>query len=684
MTSVPNVAAHGPGRRGRGSRPRRSGALDGLRGLGMLAFMAFHFGVGQLAGAWSLINLFFVISGFLIVRLLVEERVRYGTIDVLSFYRRRARRLLPGLLALVTVLMATSLLTDGIERRRLGGDVLASLGFVMNWRLVAQSDEYFGDQALPSLLRHAWTLGIEEQFYLLVPFIVIALLRYLGARRRVVVGLLVATVVVTVWVVVLSRGGASFPRLYYGTDARLPSLLVGAALGALLARDRGGRSGLAISRDAMQVVGVVAAVLLVVAVVVFDPVESASLMYGAGGATALALVQAAVVAACVDPRGNALARLLSVRPLQELGRMIYALYLWHWPLAVLAASHTVFGSRLVTNILCFTAAVVVAYVSNRFLEEPILRRGVRALVPRQPMRNLVSFGTPVLAALVAAAVLLPSPSPKDAVADPVAPAAIPELVAGQPEHVAGRPAVVAVSGDSFAWYLAERFPPDTFDEVRVVNGAGEGCDLLDLPHVAADGLKHPDQWCIDNEETLPATLEEQDVDAFVQFGTFLTAVTHELPDGTRLGLGDREYEELVHDALDARLAMTQEAGVDRFFLANLPCRKVTLPAGQTEDALPQMMKDLYAEMLDPTRVNALLEGWAAQHEEVTLVDLYEAQCGDGYQDQVHGVQFSNDGLHVSPEATPMVWRWLLGTLSAEMGDEPGEPASPTSGASTNG
>jgi peptidoglycan/LPS O-acetylase OafA/YrhL len=629
----------------------------------MLLFMAYHFGVTGLAGAWVLINLFFVISGFLIARLLVQERLSTGRIDVVNFYRRRARRLLPGLFLLLSVLVLLAVLgVGGIDRRRLGGDVLATLAFVMNWRLVGQGDQYFGDQTT-SLLRHAWTLAIEEQFYVTIPFLILGLVVLVRTRRARVGVLLAGAALATLWTAHFGAvDSGKFPRLYYGTDTRLAPLLIGAAMGVLLAR---GHGGWPVSRTTVERLGLLGMVAMIASVVFVDPF--AHWMYQQGGITALALAQAAAVAACVDPRGNLITRALNIRPLEHAGRMIYALYLWHWPVAVFLTGRELLGSKLVTNVLGFLAAIALAYLSDRFIETPVLRGGVRALLPRQPWRNLVAWGVPLALVVVAVGVLRPSPPQNRIVVTPATAADVPVMVPGQPEYAAGRPASVALSGDSFAWYLAERFPAKTFPGVSVLNVAGEGCDLTELPQDTGYGLKYPDTWCLENEKALPGKVKERAPDAFVQFATILIAVHHKLPDGRVLGLGDADYEKLVFAALDARLRTTLDNGAKRFFLVNLPCRKVELPPGQTEQSLTAFAKENRAEMLAPDRTNALLARWAAGHPEVTIVDLHAAVCGGGFRDTIAGVKFSNDGLHVSPEATPMVWRWLLGQLSRDLG-----------------
>src|SRR4051794_37061372 len=216
-------------------------ALDGLRGVAVLGVVLYHAGVGALSGGFLGVDLFFVLSGFLITSLLVLEWRTRGRIALGAFWARRARRLLP---ALLLVLVAVALLDrwggDGtpIATR---GDIGATLGYVQNWHLLAGGNGYFEQSALPSPLQHAWSLSIEEQFYLLWPLLLGALLagaaagRSAGRRlRRALLVTIAAAAASAVAMAVLHPAGADPSRVYYGTDTRACSLLLGSALAVAL------------------------------------------------------------------------------------------------------------------------------------------------------------------------------------------------------------------------------------------------------------------------------------------------------------------------------------------------------------------------------------------------------------------------------------------------------------------
>src|SRR3712207_4059108 len=210
--------------------------LDGLRALAVMAVLLYHADPRWMPGGYLGVEVFFVISGYLITALLLSEWQQHSHIDLKNFWLRRARRLLPALylLLLVTLAFAVVALPDEVARLRV--DALAAFGYVTNWYLVLGQHSYFETVGRPSLLQHLWSLAVEEQFYVLWPLLLSVTLwgvasRRRWSRRRLALSIaLVGAVGSALVMAILYQPGVDPSRVYYGTDTRVAGLLFGAAL----------------------------------------------------------------------------------------------------------------------------------------------------------------------------------------------------------------------------------------------------------------------------------------------------------------------------------------------------------------------------------------------------------------------------------------------------------------------
>src|SRR4051794_25064708 len=309
-------------------------ALDGLRGLAVLAVVLYHGGVAGLGGGFLGVDAFFVLSGFLITSLLLVEWGSTGAVSLRRFWERRARRLLPALVVLLLAVVALARWTDQASVVASRGDVGATLAYVQNWHLITAGHGYFAQSALPSSLQHTWSLSIEEQFYLGWPLLLGAV--FLAARRRtrgrrppdpqtrarvlrlLLAATLLAAAASTADMVLRFDPDADPSPLYYGTDTRAGSLLLGASLALVLAL-RARREDVPLRRGPHATLALAGwTSVLVVAVLWVRAEGSSPWLYRGGmalGEIAVVLVIATVV---VQPR-SVLARLLSWRPLRALG-----------------------------------------------------------------------------------------------------------------------------------------------------------------------------------------------------------------------------------------------------------------------------------------------------------------------------------------------------------------------------
>jgi peptidoglycan/LPS O-acetylase OafA/YrhL len=367
-----------------------SPALDGLRAVAVVAVLLYHLSVPWLRGGFLGVDLFFVLSGYLITSLLVAEYRARGSIRLGTFWARRVRRLLPAALLVILAVCGWAALTAPPDRIwSVRHDALWTLGYAANWHFVLSGQSYFAQFSQPSPLLHTWSLAIEEQFYLVWPLLVLVLL----ALRRGRVGALVAVAVggaVASGVLMRHLYRAADPsRVYYGTDTRAHELLAGALLALLVASPLGERLRPWLRRLALP------AALAVLAAIVLVP--DSWQWYYRGGALAFGLVAALLVAGTHAGTDGPLARVLGLGPVAWVGRISYGLYLWHWPVY-----QAVQGRGALLDVARVAVSLALAVVSFDLVEQPI-RRG-RPFGFRLSPRRLV-VAAPVAIGLVALLVL---------------------------------------------------------------------------------------------------------------------------------------------------------------------------------------------------------------------------------------------------------------------------------------
>lgn len=339
--------------------------LDGLRALAVIAVLLYHADLHWIPGGFLGVEVFFVISGFLITSLLLAEWRGRGSVDLSEFWMRRARRLLPALcLVLVaTLTYAVAFLPDEVARLR--ADIIAGLVYVTNWQLIFSNTSYFVAVGRPPLLRHLWSLGVEGQFYLLWPLIFLFLVQRF-ATRRVLALVLAGAVLSAVLMAVLFDPDADPSRIYFGTDTRAAGLLLGAALAFLWVHGRLSERGDRVPLDLIGFGALGALILLHLRLSEFEP-----LLYR-GGLAIVAVATVALIAVTVHPRARLVPALLGLGVLRWIGLRSYGIYLWHWPVFMVTRPQldvAVEGTPLLFARLALTA--VLAELSFRFIETPV-------------------------------------------------------------------------------------------------------------------------------------------------------------------------------------------------------------------------------------------------------------------------------------------------------------------------
>lgn len=392
-------------------------ALDGLRTLAVVAVVLYHLNLTWAQGGLLGVTIFFVLSGYLITRLLLNEVAKTGRIDLKSFWIRRIRRLFPAVVTVVVVTCALCTIFNHVMLTKMRPDILPSLLFFNNWWQIAQNVSYFNALGDPSPLTHFWSLAIEEQFYLIWPPLLFAMVSMHVSKpntRRVVLGL---SAVSALAMMMLYNPAADPSRVYYGTDTRVFSLLLGAwmafipdrdlapvrlahrlGLGRLVSAakrgklDKNAKGGHDEKTDpaadtapaqpsalvrfwsspaSIDVLGVVGLVGLAAMVALTNGYTAFQYR---GGTLLCSILTLMVIAACVQPQGM-VARVLSAEPLVWVGKRSYSIYLWHYPLLLLMNPvANINDTPWWQYILQVLVVVAVAECCYRFIETPF-RKG---------------------------------------------------------------------------------------------------------------------------------------------------------------------------------------------------------------------------------------------------------------------------------------------------------------------
>ena len=407
--------------------------IEGLRALAVIAVIAYHAGVPLTGGGFVGVDVFLVISGFLITSLLLTEWDGSGRISLTRFYARRARRLLP---ISAAVLAATGLASviwlEPTRLDELGVDILAASGFAVNLVLAGRGTDYLAAELAPSAIQHYWSLAVEEQFYVLWPALILIALR-LG--RRTAVGAVVALTAASALASALLTG--QLPTWsYFGLHTRAWELGLGALLAVTLTATRRAPENL---RAGLGWIGLVA---IGIAIATFDRVE-----HFPGTWAALPVIGAALVLISGDDNPRGVARLLRLSPLQWAGSRSYSLYLWHWPALVIGAAAIGREPGPLATVALVATSIALAEIGFRLIENPI-RRSPR-LARRSGLSLTVGAGLLAVGAVVGLAVSNVDTTTRTGViaAAPEPAPALPEVTEPEAEPPEGEPATVFSSAN---------------------------------------------------------------------------------------------------------------------------------------------------------------------------------------------------------------------------------------------
>ena len=684
--------------------------LDGLRGLALAAVLVYHLDRSWLPGGVLSITVFFTLSGFLITALLLREVDRTGTVDLRTFWVRRARRLAPAAVATVGLIAALAKLAGGVVGRDLIGDAVGALTWTANWRFIATGSSYGQVFDHPSPFQHFWTLAIEEQLYLVLP---IAALLLLGRTRRrwpfalaVVTGIAASTAAGFV----LSGPGHAANRAYFGTDVRIAEPLVGVLLAVVLMRRDGLRR---VGQRATAAAGVAGATALAVLGYLSWHLHLGDDALYRGGFLVTAISAAVVVFSVTQE--TFVARVLAVRPLAALGRISYGVYLFHWPLFLFLDDRLHAHGRATVITAQLAATLALALVSHALLEQPIRRSH------RPAGTFAVGWANASVAALAAVALLAMTPAtpahaqiadlgPSVDAAPPPPPVTVPpvELARGGPvatpnptrrggpargggapapqaPNVADDPIVGSGGGAGGTDSPPSSAPQPTGDQLRVVVvgdslGHNLGVGLDDWAQARGDvvvynlaiagcPLSRGGERRFDDSETFQIdpkcgwwddqySERSQDLIAFHPQVIVLSDGLNELLDRRLPDWSDwrRPGEPSYHQWLLSEYAafvsaMRNMAGTDvQLLVLNAPCADFQRLSNWRRVSGPD------------ERVSALDQSVYPVMVDTKHADLFSQLCPNGrYSDTLYGIDDARpDGIHLSRDASDELARQWLG------------------------
>src|SRR5215472_10205914 len=640
---------------------RRIRPLDGIRALAVMAVLATHAGIQFLPGGFVGVDVFFVLSGFLITSLLYDELVVTGRIDLGGFWTRRARRLLPAALVMIVAVVAARPLFVPDSVAALRWDAIAAALWSGNWRWALQGTNYFAQAGTPSPLQHTWSLAVEEQFYLLWPLLLLACR---AVTRRRLLAMSLAGVAVSALVTYVLARVASPGRVYFGTDTRAQELLVGAALAALLAPTWRWRTATPLGMRSPQPAGrrPVPLLLSVCGLAALTGIATAA--DGAPGEfrhgllLLTALAAAALVAGVVLDSGQPVARLLSTRLMVGIGRISYGLYLWHWPVYLALDGERTGLHGYVLAALRGGVTCVLAGASYALIERPAQR--VRA----RPRLVLPAAAAGAAAVIAIAAGTAPATVPLTAAAPPLASGlSVPPLsVRAKPAARFPPPAPrairrhgplrVAVFGDSVSLTLMLYMPPEP--GIRFTDHSVLGCGIATGGPYRVFGQQWPDNPRCDAwpRRWLRQLRADHPDEVLLMVGRWET-MDHYYQ-GRWQHVGDPAYDHHLAALLGQAITLLGTTGASDV-VATEPYNR----GGERPDG------SLYPED-NPIRVitwNRLLRAVVAAHPGTQVLDLNHKLCPNGtFTWTVDGVQARSDGIHLTPQGVRWLAPWLVRKL----------------------
>ncbi|MGV3244789.1 acyltransferase family protein [Staphylococcus sp. 11261D007BR] len=349
--------------------------LDGFRAVAVIAIIIFHLNPLWLPGGFLGVDTFFVISGYLITSLLLAEFQNTQRIDLIGFWTRRLKRLIPAVFFMITIVVLYTIIFEPQIFYNVKKDAVAAIFYVSNWWYIFEDVDYFNQFAVEPF-KHLWSLAIEEQFYLFFPAILLICLKIFKERGTFFIIWAVSLLSLILMIILsFTIGDQNYSRLYFGTDTRLQTLLLGSLLSFLWPPFK---LKATISKKQNSLVSLIGLISIAVLIVLFFVISDQDIWLYRGGFYLISVLTLIVIAVAVVPSGI-FSKILGNPVFVYIGKRSYSLYLWHYPIIVFLHSHFVNGQiPFYVYIIDIVLMLLMTEISYHFIENPIRRNGFKA------------------------------------------------------------------------------------------------------------------------------------------------------------------------------------------------------------------------------------------------------------------------------------------------------------------
>ncbi len=379
--------------------------IDGLRAFAVIAVLAYHFSFSWAGGGFLGVDVFFVISGYLITSQILSELEKGQNFSLRKFWIRRTRRLMPAAFVMIITIFIWASLFNPEMITKILEDGLSSLIYASNWWFIFHKLSYFDSFGF-SPFKNLWYLAIEGQFYLVWPVFLISGLKFCKNKVKLAIIVLIAALSSALLMGILYQPGFDPSRVYYGTDTRAFELLIGGWLAIICPLERFFTEKISeVQRKTLSIVGAIALAVFVFSVIFINEFQ----LFLYRGGMFLFSLNAALLIACISHPDSFLGQLLSWKPLSWIGKRSYGIYLWHYPVTVLSTPVHEIGNPVYWHVLVQLIAVLIfADFSYRFIETPIRKHGFRGFLENCMLLSRFSSWRGVQFARALSLILIPS------------------------------------------------------------------------------------------------------------------------------------------------------------------------------------------------------------------------------------------------------------------------------------